>query len=63
MIEKYMESTDLTPAEEALYSAALQVRGGVEVSQVLKWWPQVSRGDLETLVAEMAEYDAWRARC
>lgn len=60
MIERFMGSIDLTPEEDALYMAAMQVRGGVDIDTVLKWYSEVCKEDLNLLLTELAEYDDWR---
>jgi len=60
MIEKYMSTEALSVAEEMLYQAALQVRGGVELEQALKWYTSVKKEELVNLLQELKEYDDWR---
>lgn len=60
MIEKYMSTEALSVSEELLYQAALQVRGGVEIELVLKWYTSVQKEELVQLLQELKEYDDWR---
>jgi len=62
MLEKIMER-DLVFEYLTLYQAACQVRGGVDKALVLKWYPTVNEADLDTLLAEMDEYDKWSKSC
>jgi hypothetical protein len=61
MIERFMAPNDLSKDEEALYQAAVQVRGGVDVETVLKWYPNVKQDELLVLLQELDEYDNWRS--
>jgi hypothetical protein len=63
MLEKIMGAYVLSESTETLYMAACQVRGGVDKALVLKWYPTVNEADLDTLLAEMDEYDKWSKQC